>query len=59
MKNFETKVEEMIQSGEKRRLAGSNYVLQRSLRERSEEEVYESIYRNLCVSVQKRGAVLA
>ena len=59
MKNFEAKVEEMLQNGEKRRLATSNLVLQKSLRERTIDEVYESIYRALEATGQKRGVVLA
>ena len=59
MRNFEASVEQLTRRGRERRLAASNLLLQKSLSERSESEVYESIYRALGVSAQKSPKVLA
>ena len=59
MTQFERYVENLAQKGEQRRLNSANLALQKSLRERTEEEVYEGLYRRLGVSRQKQPAVLA
>ena len=57
MSSFEKKVEQLIKDREQRRLAAFNLALQKSLRERTVEEVYESIYSGL--GIQKSPVVLA
>ena len=59
MTQFDRYVERLSEQGAKRRLNAANAALQKSLRERTEEEVYDSIYRRLGVSRQKVSAVLA
>ncbi|MBQ9118396.1 MAG: hypothetical protein IJY11_04260 [Clostridia bacterium] len=59
MTQFDKYVESLAQRGRERRLNAANLALQKSLRERTEEEVYDSIYRRLGVAAQKQPVVLA
>ena len=52
-KTFEDKVEKMLGERETRRRAQANLALQASLRLRTDEEVYEHIYRTLGLARQK------
>ena len=58
-KTFEERVEELLCEGAIRRKMQANTILQTSLRERTDEEVYEHIYRTLGIARQKATSVLS
>ncbi len=58
-KTFEERVEEMLCERTVSRKRQANYALQTSLRERTDEEVYEHIYRTLGLARQKATSVLS
>ena len=59
MTKFDRYVEKLSEQSKQSRLHVANAALQKSLRERTEEEVYDSIYRRLGAGGQKVSAVLA
>ena len=59
MSQFDRYVESLVKMREDRRRNAANEALQKSLRERTEEEVYASIYQRLERNAQKVLAVLS
>ena len=56
---FDRYVDDLAKKGAQRRLTVANMALQKSLRERSDEEVYEGLLRRLGAHKTKQSVVLA